>query len=104
MACPVDSPGMLTIRQQMTELLRRGSYRAKEISQELGIREKEVYDHLRHISRTLVHHPGRLTIDPAVCLSCGYIFRKRRRFGKPGRCPRCRDQHIQEPRYRIDEG
>ena len=83
------------------QLLAGGPHRAKEISQELGIPEKEVFDHLHHIALTLDRHGKKLRIEPATCLSCGYVFRKRKRFGKPGKCPLCKGQHIREPRYHI---
>jgi predicted Zn-ribbon and HTH transcriptional regulator len=97
----VDNTGGLTLRQQMVQLLAEGRYRAREISQELGIREKEVYDHLPHIARSLEHRAQKLMVEPASCLSCGYLFRKRGRFEKPGKCPLCKAQHIREPRYYI---
>ncbi len=92
---------LLTTRQQIVVLLSQDRHRAKGISQELSIREKEVYDHLEHIARTVARQKQRLLIEPSRCLSCGYIFKERKRFAKPGRCPRCRDEHIREPSYYI---
>ncbi|OEU45050.1 MAG: hypothetical protein BBJ60_10375 [Desulfobacterales bacterium S7086C20] len=96
-----SQPELLTTRQQIVVLLSRGRYRAKEVSQELSIREKEVYDHLDHIARTVARQKQRLLIEPSRCLSCGYVFNKRKRFAKPGRCPSCRSEHIREPMYYI---
>ena len=93
----------MTIRQQIMVLLAEGPYRAKEISQALGIPEKEVADHLHHIGRTLGHRRGELGIEPATCLSCGYVFRKRRRLKKPGRCPKCKEEQIREQQDLISE-
>jgi predicted Zn-ribbon and HTH transcriptional regulator len=36
-----------------------------------------------------------------VCLSCGYRFDDRRRATPPGRCPRCKQSHIQRPQYGV---
>jgi len=92
---------MPTIREQMIDLLSEGEHEASEISQVLRIQEKEVYRHLPHIKKTLATRKRRLTIVPAACISCGFTFRDRRRFTKPGRCPICRSERIQPPRYRI---
>ncbi len=94
---------MTTIRKQMMHLLSENRYRAKEISQALGIPEKEVSDHLRHIALTVGRLGRKLSIEPAMCLSCEYLFRDRKRLSKPGKCPRCKGQHIREPRYHICE-
>ena len=92
---------MQTIRQQMIELLAREEMNAREISQALGIREKEVYEHLPHIGRTLAAQRKRIIVQPFQCLTCGYVFEERRRFTPPGRCPQCKNSHLQNARYRI---
>jgi hypothetical protein len=85
----------------MILLLSEGNCTARELSQTLGIREKEVYAHLAHIARSVVPKGQRLLILSSRCLSCGYVFDTRKRFTKPGRCPSCKNQRIEEPRYRI---
>ena len=92
---------MQTIRQQMIELLAREEMNAREISQALGIREKEVYEHLPHIGRTLAAQRKRIIVQPFQCLTCGYVFEERRRFTRPGRCPQCKNSHLQSASYRI---
>jgi predicted Zn-ribbon and HTH transcriptional regulator len=92
---------VLTIRQEIIALLSKEEYSARDLSQVLGIREKDVYDHLPHIARSVTSLNKRLMIIPSKCISCGFAFKKRKRFSKPGRCPRCKSQHIIEPRYRI---
>ena len=92
---------MSTIRQEMIGLLSQGEYGAKEISKILRISEKEVYTHLEHISRSLKSQNMRLKINPAVCLACGFKFEARNRFSSPGRCPKCKGEHIQDPKYII---
>ena len=90
-----------TIRQQIIELLSEEEMSAIDLSQDLGIREKEVYEHLPHILRSLAAQGKELVIRPSECLKCGYVFRERRRFTRPGRCPRCKGTHIQRPTYEI---
>lgn len=92
---------MQTIRRRMTDLLSKREYRACDLSRELGIKEKDVFDHLSHISRSVSANGQKLTIIPAGCISCGYVFKTRSRFAKPGRCPRCRSERISDPEYRI---
>jgi predicted Zn-ribbon and HTH transcriptional regulator len=91
-----------TLRQRMIALLGEGEMTAKDLSQALGIREREVFDHLAHISRTVAAQKGKLTVLPIRCLSCGYVFEERKRFTRPSRCPRCRKSHIEAPVFRLN--
>lgn len=84
----------MTLRKNMIELLACGQWSAREISGRMQIPEKEVVYHLEHIQKTL---KNRFTIQPAVCLSCGFVFSKRTRIKSPGKCPICRNEHIQDP-------
>jgi predicted Zn-ribbon and HTH transcriptional regulator len=97
------SSKMLTLRQRIIELLTDHEMDARELSREVGIQEKEVYAHLPHISRSLAAKGSKIMIRPSECLKCGFVFEDRRRFTRPGRCPRCRDTHIINPSYRIVE-
>jgi predicted Zn-ribbon and HTH transcriptional regulator len=92
---------MKTIRQQIIELLTGGEMDARELSREVGIKEKEIYEHLAHIARSLAAKGSKLTIRPSECLKCGYVFKDRTRFTRPGRCPRCRESHLTFPIYHI---
>jgi transcriptional regulator len=90
-----------TIRRQIISLLGEGPQGARELSQAVHQSEKEVYDHLAHIERSLKTEGHRLIIEPPVCLNCGFVFEHRRRPQPPGHCPRCRKTRISRPRYRI---
>lgn len=92
---------MRTLRQQIIDLLQESAFSARDISTRLKIKEKEIYTHLPHIERSVAAGNQKLAITPAECLSCGFVFRDRRRFTSPSRCPRCRKEHISEPLYRI---
>ncbi len=92
---------METIRQQIIECLSNHAMRAIDISQALGIMEKEVYNHLPHIARSVAKSSKKLIIHPSECLKCGYVFKDRKRFTRPGRCPECKGSHIQRPYYEI---
>jgi transcriptional regulator len=91
---------MQTIRQAMKELLREEPRSALELSRQLSVPEKEVYEHLRHLARA----PGegwRFRVIPAVCRKCGFTFTKRERLTPPSRCPVCRSQSLKRPRFAI---
>lgn len=90
-----------TIRQQMIDLLREREMSARELSQAIGIREKEVYEHLPHIARSLSAQRKRLIVLPFRCLGCGYVFQERKRFTRPSRCPHCKKAHLEWPVYHI---
>jgi len=92
---------MRTVRQQIMQLLINKEMCAREISQTLRIREKEVYDHLSHIAQTVSTQQRRLIVRPFRCLACGYLFQNRKRFTRPSRCPRCKRSYVQEPTYQI---
>jgi hypothetical protein len=40
---------------------------------------------------------------PAVCKKCGFVFAKREKLKRPGKCPVCRGESIREPRFTIEE-
>jgi predicted Zn-ribbon and HTH transcriptional regulator len=87
-----------TLRHEIITLLSAESLTAREISERLGIQEKEVLEHLEHV-RIALH--GGLVMIPALCMACGFSFRKRERLKGPGRCPVCRSEHLAEPRFSI---
>ncbi len=92
---------MKTIRQQLIETLMEREMTAIDLSQEVGIQEKEVYAHLPHIARSVASQGNKLVVELPRCLKCGFVFEGRKRFTRPGRCPKCRETHIQSPSYTI---
>ncbi|MEW5747034.1 MAG: ArsR family transcriptional regulator [Nitrospirota bacterium] len=92
-----------TVRRAIMELLRDRTLSAKEISADVGIPEKAVYDHLTHIEKSALQKHRQLVVVPAACKKCGFVFRKRERLTKPGRCPVCKGQSIEEPLFSIEE-
>ncbi|HTY22170.1 MAG TPA: ArsR family transcriptional regulator [Desulfomonilaceae bacterium] len=90
----------LTTRQRIAQMLRERSLTARELSQALGISEKEVYEHLSHVQRSLGRHAG-IIVEPARCLKCAFVFNKRSRLTIPTRCPVCRSGFISPPVYAI---
>ncbi len=90
-----------TVRRRILSLLSGRPLTARQISAEVGIPEKEAYAHLPHVKRTVARLGGRLVVTPAECRQCGYVFRKRERPNRPGRCPVCRGESISEPLFAV---
>jgi predicted Zn-ribbon and HTH transcriptional regulator len=90
-----------TLRQQIIDHLQEQELTVREISQQLGIREKEVYEHLTHIGRSASRQGLQLIVRPWSCLGCGYVFSDRKRLTRPSRCPKCKNSHLTAARYTI---
>ncbi len=92
---------MKTRRQEIIELIEDNPMTAKDISQSLGMEERQVIEHLEHIRQSVKKQGKKLVITPPKCLSCGFVFSKRDKLTPPGRCPECRSSHIQDPEFAI---
>jgi predicted Zn-ribbon and HTH transcriptional regulator len=93
------SQKMPTIREAMAEALEAQSYDLRELSKQFHIKEREALDHLEHIARSA--RPKRFVVEPACCLDCGFVFKKRDRLRTPSKCPLCRSLSITPPRFKI---
>ena len=91
-----------TIRKEIAQLLSDEDLSARDLSQAIGIREKDVYHHLEHVGRSVAAQGKKLIILPFKCLACGYVFEERKRYTRPGRCPRCKKTHVEVPLYRVE--
>lgn len=96
------SPRGETVRAALRQALREGPATARDLSQAVGIREKDVADHLAHLSRSLARSSEQLVLEPASCIACGYRFTTRTRLERPGACPSCRSTRIDPPVFRIE--
>jgi predicted Zn-ribbon and HTH transcriptional regulator len=91
-----------TLRRRIATLLREGPLSGKELSNELRVPEKDVYEHLEHIRKTMNKGDYKLAVVPARCNKCGFVFRKRGRLKKPGKCPICRSESVEEPVFSVE--
>jgi predicted Zn-ribbon and HTH transcriptional regulator len=96
------SPRAETLRDAIRRALRSGPATARDLSAAVGLREKDVAEHLSHLTRSLGHRGERLVVEPASCVACGYAFRDRTRLTRPGACPACRSTRIDPPVFRIE--
>ncbi len=90
-----------TLRQQMMAVLQEGEWDVRGLSQRLGIAEKDVIAHLAHVQQSLAAGGARLVIRPPYCRACGFVFKGRGRFTRPGRCPQCRQTRIAPPFFQV---
>lgn len=90
-----------TLRRRIISLLIAQEMDARDLSRELGLTEREVYEHLAHVQRSMAAAGGKFSVTPGRCLLCGYLFEHRRRLTRPGRCPQCRRSKIQGPAFRV---
>ncbi|MCX7770831.1 MAG: transcriptional regulator [Proteobacteria bacterium] len=91
----------ITVRSEIIELLKLKELTTLEISRLVRIPEKSVSEHIEHIRRGLQNKGYYLKIIPAVCLSCGFVFKKRDKIKPPTRCPLCKSEHIQDSTFKI---
>jgi predicted Zn-ribbon and HTH transcriptional regulator len=90
-----------TIRQEIINALENNALTARDISQSIGIQEKDVFHHLNFIEKSIKHQNKRLESDPYYCMNCGFQFKNRKTFKKPGKCPECRNSRIAPAVFQI---
>jgi predicted Zn-ribbon and HTH transcriptional regulator len=93
-----------TVRHTLLSILEEGPHTARELSGSVGIPEKEVYDHLDHIRKSMSKRRRKLIVTPPECRKCGFIFTKRERLRKPGKCPRCKAESVRGPLFEVESG
>jgi transcriptional regulator len=91
----------LTIREQIAQSLETEPMAARDLSKALHISEKDVYSHLQFVEKSIKHQKKQLKITPCYCLSCGFEFKDRKSFKKPGKCPECRQSRIEPAVFEI---
>src|SRR5688572_9115188 len=90
-----------TLRDQLRRHLEEGWKTALELSGAVRVPEKSIPDHLEHLLKSLAATGETLEVEPATCHGCGFVFKERGRFTRPSRCPKCKGERIESPRFRI---
>jgi transcriptional regulator len=88
-----------TVRRRIGDLFREPRT-ISSVSHDLALDRREVEEHVRHILKSARATGHRVTIEPARCRSCGFVF-DATRLTKPSKCPDCRGTRIYEPLIRI---
>ena len=96
---PADRAG--TIREMIVTAIRGRLMTAMDISAMVSVSEKDVYEHLGHIQRSIKKKDGSFVMVPAACKKCGFKFTKREKLKRPGKCPICRSESLTVPVFSI---
>ncbi|MDI6797111.1 MAG: ArsR family transcriptional regulator [Desulfatibacillaceae bacterium] len=92
----------LTLRRRIEEILENGPATIRDISRLAGMSEKDVSSHLPHVDKSLAARGRKLAISPYSCINCGFAFQSKKRFKKPGRCPKCKCERMEEAVFQIE--
>ncbi|MBI2572061.1 MAG: transcriptional regulator [Candidatus Schekmanbacteria bacterium] len=95
-----DEEERRTRRQELTDYLRHGPTPLRELAAAIKAGLRETVEELEHVARSL--RPERINIQAASCQTCDFVFRERRRFTTPSRCPLCKSQRINEPLFWLE--
>ena len=88
-------------RQALVDELTRGPATLRDLSGAVSLSEKEVADHLPHIAKSAKRRQLRFVIEPAKCHRCDFVFENRSRPKTPSRCPACKSERIEPPRFSL---
>lgn len=91
-----------TIRQEMIDVLSEGPQTIRDLSQAVGIMEKDVVAHLPFIEKSLKRQGKVLKNQPYQCMGCGFVFEGRKKYSKPGKCPSCKKSRIEQAFFWIE--
>jgi predicted Zn-ribbon and HTH transcriptional regulator len=94
-------PRSKTARARLRGALSAEPLSARELSQQVGLSEKEVLEHLVHVARSLEAEGNALHILPARCKSCGFAFEADLARARPSRCPKCKAERIEAARFGL---
>jgi len=99
----MKSENKLTIREQIIQSLETTPMTARDLSKALHISEKDVYAHMPYIEKSIRQMEKKIKMVPCYCLKCGFEFKDRKSFKKPGKCPQCRESRIEPAVFEIVE-
>lgn len=87
-------------RKDLIALLSLSPRSVSSIAREMGLKRGDVEDDLRHAIRSAETRGARVTIVPASCRSCGFVFGEDR-LAKPGKCPVCKGSRLLEAQISL---
>ena len=80
-----------------------GAWGAGGLSRALGVKQREIEAHLKHVAKSVETQGEHFVIGPFRCQDCEFEFSDRTRTTKPSRCPKCRSEHIDPPMFEVRE-
>jgi hypothetical protein len=89
-----------TTRQQIADALRAEQATASALATDLAVPRSAVYDHLRHVARSLDGTDEQFLVAPPECSDCGFSDYDDP-VNYPSRCPQCRSESIEEAVFKI---
>ena len=89
-----------TTRQRIADELRETPATASDLSTDIGVPASAVYEHLRHVAKSL-DGDEQVLVAPPECRTCGFsAFDDPVNY--PSRCPECKSERIAEPTFKIE--
>ncbi|QLG26430.1 transcriptional regulator [Halorarum halophilum] len=88
-----------TTRQRIADELREDVATAGVLSTRLDVPAPEVYEHVRHVARSL--EDEELLVSPPECRDCGFSGFDDP-VNAPSRCPECRSENLAEAAFKIE--
>jgi predicted Zn-ribbon and HTH transcriptional regulator len=90
-----------TTRERIADALREQPRTVSDLSTAVGASQSAVYDHLRHVARSLDDTDEQFLVAPPECRDCGFsAFDDPVNY--PSRCPDCRSERIEEAVFKIE--
>ncbi len=92
-----------TGRTRLRSLLEASDWGVEELMAEMSLSRRQLEQELEHLSRSARRRGGTLAVGPARCRACGAEVHPRaaRPFHAPARCPNCRCERMESPRFRF---
>ncbi|MFW6382688.1 MAG: transcriptional regulator [Haloferacaceae archaeon] len=91
-----------TTRQRISDVLREETATASDLAARVDVPVPVVYEHVRHVARSLSDTDEALLVAPPACRRCGFDG-----FddpaNQPSRCPECKSEDVAEPTFTVDE-
>jgi len=91
----------MVFRRDLIALLSAEPRSVSRVARDLGLSRADAEEDLRHAMRSARAAGHRITVIPARCRTCGFVFGEDR-LSKPGKCPACRGSRMLEPQIGIE--
>jgi len=91
----------VTKREEIFELLKNNAMSAQQIAFYFKCPIEDIEQDLHHLAKS-VRPAYELRMFPAHCESCEFVFKERSKIRKPSKCPKCRNERIIPPLFKIE--